>query len=457
MKEFIEINYISPISKHKFNKNNKYYLVFINLSMVHTIIIRKIKIKNLDNINEHIRSFYIGKTIEINNQNLNFTIMLFEHNSNMISLFFIGKINTNTLELNNIHILNLQVPTDVIGNLRQVKYNQETDFLQEIFFNFETYKSNEKCTLFISKVEKSNKNIIYPYIFKFNITTEKYIYNRYYDNIIKEHEHIKLNKICLNNSINDYIKLVKLYGIDINKYLKCNEKTFKSMFMRKINPTYRKLVFHPYMNDIISCPNDGRLVGFDIKKSLKFNFSNDVSIELNKLVNKPYELINKNGFISRLIPSDYQIIHLPYSGYLTNIYSENNKLKFIVMRFENEYFIPNDVHEREYISVVYGHPIYESKFYPELLEVQPKTKLIYYLILIGNSSNDSIKIINNKLIDYDTIWLEKGEEIAKFNCCYGTTIFMTNRKIKFSFDIDQYSKINLESYIKACDVIGKLI
>lgn len=478
MNEIIEINYISPMSNYKFDiKHNKYYLVFINSFKSNNITINKIEIKDINNINESIRSYYIGRAIKITSENSYYLIRLFEHDMSTknINLLFSGKLELTNSKLNNVIKIVLQPPTRVINSLRSTIYVDDTDFLDEQFYNYETLDNSNKCILFITRMHGSdmtkNVPIIKPYIYKFDASNKKYIYDRYNNCVIKEHQLYTIDIFCKNNTYNDYIKFIKLYNIDTNKYENKDNDTFKSMFMRKINSNFRLLRTDPYLNNIIVCPIDGRLSAFNIDKSLKFKLSGK-EFEFNDLVSKPYELINKNGFMIRSIPSDYQRIHIPYSASLKEIgiYGNINELYYISMRFETDYYIPPNVHEREYISVIYGNGILEARTSPELLDVQPHNRLIYHLILIGGISSNSISFINNKVLDLKEkvtinnririkpIEFNQGEELAVFNCCFGNTIFMTNRPVKFASDIKFYSELNkpIESYIRCKDIVGLL-
>ena len=479
MGEMFEINYISPISNHVFNNTlNKYYLIFVNTSLNNNVIINKIEIPKIENITEHIRSYHIGKTINLTvNSHPFYSLGLFEHEIkiNKINLIFSGKINLNDLEGQNIQIKELSTPSKIMGNYRATLYKNETSFLEEQFYNYETQNDKNKCMLFMTKINNTDKPLIKPYMIKFDLANETYIYHRYQKNVIKEHMMHNINNFCQSNTFGDYVKFIKTYNIDVNRYLNKNKDTFRSMFMRKININgYRPLNFDPYLNNVICSPVDGRIKGFDINSATKFKFNNQM-YHYKDLISKPHELLNGSGFMNRMIPSDYQRIHAPYQAYLKEIgmYNIQGDQYFISMRFESNYFIPPSVHEREYISVIYGHNVNMSRGYPELVEEQPKTNLI----LFGNNSNDSIVFTNNKLIDIKKIvsinttkrieqkWFEQGEEIGVFNCCLGNSIFLINRPIDFASDIKLYSKLNdkpslhksIESYIKVNDIIGLIL
>lgn len=491
MDEFIEINYISPISNYKFANINKYYLVIINSTRDNSIFINKIHLENIKNVSVDIRSYNINKAITLISQERYpiCSIKLFENDTinNTIKLLFSGNIDTNFIEYNGIKTIILFSPSNVLNCERECIFENDISFVSEQFFNFETINKDSKCILFITKLKNTDKQIIKPFIYQFDISPNIFIYDRYQQNVIREILNIQeqyyiLNSLCKTNTYSDYIQFIKIFQIDVNKYTdnkNFKNNSFKEMFMRRINPIYRKIHFDSYLNNVILSPTDGRISTFDITKKFKFSYYNYI-FGIDDLIYKSNEILNGKGFKNRMIPSDYSRIFLPYSGNLTNIGifgNDKNKPYMITMRFESDYFIPNDVHEREYLSVIYGNNINVSRGYPELVEKQPNTCLVFYLILLGNNLVDSIIFTNNKLLNMTKIitlntnykmnfmWFEQGEEIGTFNCCIGQTLFMINRFIQFTSDIRFYSKIDedsklkkpIETYIKAKDIIGLIL
>lgn len=478
MTEVIEINYISPISDYVFDKIKKYYLIIINGDKMDTVIINKLIIQDINNVTDTNRAFYIGKCIQLysscdnrknKSQSSYYITKLFEHDmaTNKIKLLFTGNLNVDELEYNSIKVSYLGIPSKVVGSARIGNYNNDASFLEEQFFNYETI-TEKKCMLFISKRQKSTKPIIKPFCFKFEKSPDIYVYDRYNKTVIREQNFIGLDNFCNSNTFNDYVKFIKSYSIDVNRYINKKKDTFKSMFMRKINPQFRLLSYNPYSNNIICSPVDGRIIGFDINKDTKFNFYGIPYHYTNFVGTDAQNILNASGFMNRMTPYDYQRINVPYSAYLTEISISN---KYITLKFESDYFMPPDVYEREYISVVYGHNIQMSRGYPELVEVQPKTKLLYYLVLFSNKLNDSIVFTNNNLINIGQslkvntsskmkIWLEGGEELGVFNCCLGSTLILLNRPIIFTSDIDFYSgpgdglNNKIECFIRTKDMIG---
>ena len=69
------------------------------------------------------------------------------------------------------------------------------------------------------------------------------------------------------------------------------------------------------------------------------------------------------------------------------------------------------------------------------------------------------KLINTKhntQIKSDTVEMVKGEEIGMFDCCEGSVLFMINRPLEFSADIDLYKKYDRESFVTMNDVVAQI-
>jgi len=428
--DIININYISPKSQYVFdNKLNHYYLVFLSKE------IHKIILPELTNIDQKLRAISINKRFKTSNQTQ--SIRVFEHNikSNMFKLLFVGSIDLLQYDYNNIIKVELYRPSFVLGNFRT-----GLNVTDEQFFNYETILDKEKCILFMTKLHKANSDFIKPEI----INLEKPIFNRYHNTFMKEIEPKKLE------DFNDYDSFVKHYNIDINRYSKTNLTTFKELFLRKINPTFRPLVTQVYFNNLINAPCDGRVRAFEINKDLRIKLMDNL-YSLNEIIKVPFVLNQGSGLISRLTFADYQRVSMPYSGYLTEINVLPNYTSF---KFESTFFMPPSVSERDYASVLVGHHVNDSKEFPELVEPQPKIKLIFYVILFGSQ----IVVTNDKILrKSDNMWFEIGEEIGGFHFCSGHVLFITNRPTDFTNDIKNYSKKNIECYIKNKDLIGILL
>jgi len=477
MNDIIELNYISPISKYTFNKDaNNYYLVLINSGINNKTFINKIQLLDIGNVNDQTRGYSINKAVQLQSklQYPFYSIRLFEHNkaNNNLNLLFTGEINLNNIEFNGIQITKLFAPSQVLGKLRSGKNENDTSFLSEKFFNYESIMPENKCLLFYTRLRKKNsdKVIIKPIIIS-NQDDNKYVYNRYHQNLIKEHHVVTIDKLCEGNTFNDYLKLIGLYDIDVNRYHDKKQDTFKSMYMRKINPQFRKLKYAPFLNNILTAAIDGRLVGISkINSATKFNIK-DKQYHFKDLVTKPYQLMNGGGYLTTVLPQDYQRIHMPYAGYLTEIGIFHLDSYCITLRFESDYFMPPDVHEREYISVIYGHNIQMSRAYPELVEIQPNTSLVFYVIIFGGQESNTVHMTNGKLVNIKNIvnpntlykpmpkWFEKGEELATFSCTIGNILVLVNRPIEFTSDIKHYSSLQkrIASYIKMNDVVGVIL
>lgn len=492
----IEFNYISPTSTYIFNnKLNNYYLIHISSHLKNSVIINKVLLPNLKNIDAEVRAMAINKAVVTSNsfEYPTQSILLFEHTviSNTLKLLFAGDLNLMELDFNKVVTVILKQPSKVLGQFRSGKYDtSDTSFLSEQFFNYETFEPDEeKCILFLTKVKKSTKDLEKSYMCNFDKLSSKFIFNRYCNNVIKEQPLIDISLLCNSNKLDDYITLIKDYNIDVNRYNSAlKNKSFKSLCLRKINPNFRPLKFNPYINNLLCSPADGRISAFHINPALKFKLGL-TDYTLNDIIRKPFFLNEGSGFIVRMTPADYQRVNMPYAGYLTeaSILQADSVVNpyYICLKFESTYFMPSDIHEREYISVLYGNNISMSRTDPTLVDVQPKIKLIFYVILIGGVSQDSVIFTNHKLLKlknkvklnttiliHDRLWLEQGEEIACFNCnTTNTVLFITNRPIDFTSDIKYYSKLlsnddnssnnklekKIECYLKSKDIVGILL
>src|SRR5690606_20774262 len=131
----------------------------------------------------------------------------------------------------------------------------------------------------------------------------------------------------------------------------------------------------------------------------------------------------------------YQRITIPYQGFLDQVgFYYDQVVKgvknpaTVIFKFRNDYFMPPNVTEREYSSVIYGYPTDMARYYPDLMTVQPDTTLYFYLILIGDIRPESIRLTSPKLnqlfrqFNKNTfnniapVWFRKGEDIGSFSC-----------------------------------------
>ncbi|ARF11425.1 hypothetical protein Klosneuvirus_1_282 [Klosneuvirus KNV1] len=460
--EVLEINYISPISNYKFDlKENKYYLVFINTTS-QGVIITKLNLLDINNISESVRAYAIQQGVARTTpteEKVWYSIRLFQHHikTNKIVLLFANELELDQLPLNAIQEMHLFTPSAVVGQLRSIIYIDETSFLAEEFYNYESYVPKNKCLLFVNRKSKSNMKNNNQLLIKYNNSDEVYVYDRYHHNVIKEQKGNDIQVYCNSNTFNDYVKFIKKYNIDVNKYLNKKPDTFKSMLLRKINPEYRMKMGDPMQNNIINAPTDGRISTFKTNRKSIITIRKN-TIRLDQLTQNPSEVIN--GFYSRLTSGDYPRIAMPYQGYLTDIQARmDNGHYYVSMQFKSNYFVPPSVDERELISVVYGHRAQMAWAYAELMNVQPETPLLFYIILIGNTDSNSIALIHDKLrglklnTKIQPIWFDKDDELAVFNCCLGKLVFLVNRPMAFPEDMSK----DVETYVKYNDVVGALL
>jgi hypothetical protein len=73
------------------------------------------------------------------------------------------------IDFNKPQIINLKKPATILKKERTGKYIDDSSFLQEQFFNYETFESEgETCIIFLTKLKKiSNENkLITEHIYK---------------------------------------------------------------------------------------------------------------------------------------------------------------------------------------------------------------------------------------------------------------------------------------------------
>lgn len=467
---FLEFKFISPISNYKFNKSSyNYYLVITNMSNDNNIVVNKIHLKNIDNINETIRSYFISRSIKLcPSDQVSYNINLFEHNksSNIITLLFSGlfsnegrnEININKTESNNKAYILLN---RVFNSNVSTEYKDVSSFLNEKFFNIETVVrdtiKNERncCILFFSKSFKTDNRIIVPD--NINGSSKEYIYFRYASTLIKE------------------------------------------VIFNKKKPMYidRPIKYHPFKNNLITTTVDGRLRGFVIENDLTFKIYNK-QIKLQNLVdaktvNQLLEGSGSNGYLSRVVSQDHNAVHMPYSGYLKQVGIFNRgDYTFTGLKFDSDYFIPPGVHERDYASVILGNYTYSgvgvgagtrpsSSCFAcdDYIRPQPNTRLIFTVILINHNNHlkNSRMLTNPKLMNFlkncpknkyatvvpEPIWMQQGEKIGELvnDGSYPSyTITMFNRNIEFTSDIMKYSIYSdnkKDCLIRLNDMVGQLL
>ena len=415
----LEINYLSPMATYNFSNTNKYFLV-ISYTNIDRIIIYKYPI-SLNNVNSTLRAYHIGKSLKIpvTEVPIMFTVQIFKlDHYNTLTLLFTNVVDPSTFEYYNIKAITLY--STVLN--KHTKYDNEASFLSEQFYNYEMLSSVDQCIIFFTLKREDINDYLRSNIILISSLPKNVSYNKYHQ--------IFTLPIEPNNNLqfNNYSNFVKHYQIDISKYLKKNNTNFKDMFLRKIDMEKRLVTHNSSLNNVITCPTDCSKV----------------------------KILSNVSFSCELSPSNYPRVHMPYQGYLLDIrakYLPNNKLCYI-LNFTNDYFIPPSVDEREYISVVYGQNINVSRGYPELVAVQPDTRLFFDLILVGSSNKESIIITNNKLEKFvplknkKKLWFDKGEEMCGFNDCLGQIIVSFNRNLLFGI------QNGFNNFIKLNDTIG---
>jgi hypothetical protein len=378
--DFLELQYISPMSTYPFYDNNKYFLIISNIQNKSEIFIYTIELSNINNITDNIRGYRIAKSIQINKKTSSpyYLLRLFEYSGNNITLLFSQKINLNDIETNNKNTILLQMPK-INNTIIKSDFKNYTSFLSEQFFNYEIYDASQTCILFFTKSNKPTINpIINPTTIKF---TDDYIYNQYFDSIIKES----------NSSLIKYNK---------NEIIRSNKIGL-------------------YNNNIIVSPTDG--------------------------IYKIHITSNSTKISCKKRQHDFSVINCPYEGKIIKITEINNTTTLL---FENDYFMPPSVKEREYISVFLGHPIFESRISPEFLNIQPKIKLYFSIIITSNDLQLNHKIKEN-------MWINQVEEIGNLES--GDISIVFNRKVHSTNNIQYYSKLGMFSYIKNKDTIGLIL
>lgn len=496
---FIEVTYISPISNYRFNKTDKFFIIF-SASTGYSPIINKIVIDNLANIDDKLRGIAVNRTIKmVESQYPRYKINIFRFSSNTIDLMFTTNLEFDNYEYNqksNITLYGFDEP-------KSLPYKDISSFLDEKFFNFDIVNDNNKCILFFTKFNRPRTMVIVPEIINIDDSSKSdiYLFDRYSQSIIKEYipEFIKkmiadtpsvttyntnlsriynMHNIIFINTIyknNNYDRYIKLYSPDTTIY---NDSFNKIKMDGKLN--YRPLRYDPYINNLMTSPCDSRIRGFKINGSVKFQLY-DRTFKLSDMVKAFFDkLDNGAGILCRMTPIDYQRVYMPYSGYLKDIKIVKPSVKnveipyYIILRFTSDYFMPKDVGERNYMAVIYGNYMYGGsgvgmamREVPYLLDIQPNTELIFYIILVGTSYNDSITFSNPKLKNIKNTkvsgsdWYEQGEEISYFNCCGGNVICLFNRNLDYTSDIKFYSAINngkqMDITMKARDVVAEII
>lgn len=513
---YIELQYLSPASNYEFDENKTYTLVLINISSNNNIHIYKNNINKLDNVNATTRAYPIKKSVKVVPSlfKQSYCVKLFSHDNetNKISLLFTGVLDQEKLDKENYNYIVLDKPPTVLGRPREVVYVDDTSYLEEPFYNFENLISKESCFFFIRKMRNTNFKVLLPIAIKFDLSNSIYLYNRYHNSIVKEfmprHVHTIIDKIGYNtiakqnlahsisfinnfcnnkNTYEGYIKFLEIYQRD-DRTLIGQQKlgNLKFMLTRRIQEKYRPLKIEPYLNNTVVAPVDGRVRGFHTTSNLKIVIYNRIYTPGKFRIP---EIIGGSGFLCRVTPQDYQRVHMPFAAYIKtlNVFVDNDKTCITTLEFESTYFMPPDVHQRDYLSVINGNYTHGgvgvgvgvggvgvggvgvgagSRSCPEVLEVQPKTHLSFHIIIIS-PTKDSFIFTNKKLetSKNQTLkqkWYEQGEELGKIMCGNACIVVLFNRRLDFTPDIKYFSKIDsmtpihkpIDTYVKTRDIVG---
>ena len=328
--EYIELLYISPVSKYRFSNNIKYTLVFTN-TIGNKVYIHKIPLKNINNVTNQNRAYSVHKTLKIP-ANSNIIVNLFEYNknSNKMKLLFRGNMNMSKYELHNKSYVTMRP----LYMLNKTSSLDSTFYIKEQFYNFIHRKSLDGyCLLFFKKLDEYGKakSPIVKFSSVDTMTPGILVYDKYNNTIIKENipdqvsQTGSLQKIHYNHT-NYYLsycnnnnnKPVNMgYQIDISQY---NPQT------KSIYSDFRPLGHDPYKNNLITSPVDSRIRGFNINPTLKLSIYDSI-VSLYDLRIDPN--VFKSGFYCRVCPQDYKGICFPYSGNVTKVTLNKLKRKLI--------------------------------------------------------------------------------------------------------------------------------
>lgn len=475
MAEYIEVQYISPISDYKFDIIHKSYIMATITTSTHSTRIHKITIKEIGNVNDNIRAYVIGKTVNIEPVigigDRILSIKIFELNKTQLKLLFTGMIYVKQHEFYHKSYITMKQPIYTINasdRLKHGTYNNNTSLISEQFYDSkDRYHDTNKCILFFRRVDRPSTNILKPTIYKINEGEHIPIYNRHHNLIIKEYipEQLKLKKTVDNIYTHHYHHIYK-YRTKYCKNKSDASNNFYNTYQIDNWHIHRPLKFMPYLNSTLVSPAECRLRGFNINPTTRFNL-NDKVIHINNLIKRSQQkqIYGGSGVLCRICPQDHRIIYIPYSGYLKNIRIINGN---VILKIESDYFIPNNVDERDLLSVVNGHPTHRgsgvgagTRYWPELMKPQPDTYLIYYIVFMGigtlnNLSDLNIKlkiILNDMSQQYKSVWFEQGEELARYSCIKGLVLILVNRPIDFAADIKYYSNMSNDNQIKPIDCL----
>ena len=472
----MEIQYICPISNYKFKGDAIFVVAYEDKG---NMVIVKKQLPYIGNVDDKIKAFPVQCNVPFNKH---MYAMLFQLYNNVIQLMFFGILNTTKKYKN--HKL-FGVKSVIIKH-----YKDDSDFLSEVFFN--NVKDEDNCAIIICRFGAkylSTRLSINPLDKK-----DIYIYDKYSKIFIKEFIPNNVIKVASNDSVKtksikhnkhsmhmmtafykyyilktNPLEFIKEYCIIPSEYTKLEYSNIYDVYNRQINEQHRTLTIDDFRADTITSPVDGRITVFKNTKDCNFMFNN-VSMNIQSLITHPRisGLYDGCGFVIRTTPRDYPSICAPFNGHITNVATFSgvginygigammNNVSRVVLRVSNEYFVQHNMHEREYISVLYGNDVGLSGVYPELKEPQKKDILIYYLVVIG-FNNMGFKLKNGLNTkegwnNIEPIYVRQGEEIGRFMSPGGIVIGLFNHMISYQSDIADHQPI--ETYIRGNDMLG---
>jgi len=452
MSILVKLNYISPISKIKFDNQNENILVIIG-TINNNLTCRIIRNLNLDNINEKIKGYGINEILKINKklENPEFEIKLFQYNhkTNFLSLLFKNTINFNNLDT---HIILYPVTKH---SLKILKLSNDS-YLYECFDQSLINKnSKSKCIIFLSETQNIKSPEVKLNIINIDQTKDTFIKNRYSSIYFKELElkNISTYKTFIdryfsrNKLFNQIIKSYKDTPEDVKRFITNfqinldlasitkNNLTSINKFIKR-TPIKKNKYIDPYKNNILNMCIDGRILKFDILKKNSQIIENKYLQILSKTLSPEIleNFSNGSGYIIRTALQDRHYLDLPYEGDIINIITKDNRT---IIYVENEYYMSPNVLERDQFSVAYKKCLLQSE--ECRLKPQLNKKLKYYLILNGDFELSKTKDILG--------YFNKGEPLITLLC---------NHPIKFSKDIETNTNSQIETYIRNGDKIGEI-
>lgn len=225
-------------------------------------------------------------------------------------------------------------------------------------------------------------------------------------------------------------KFIKKNNIDVNDFEEKKYKNFNDFFIRNIKDNRRSLICCD--DDFIS-PADSKLLVYNISDDLKLSIKGSI-YTLDELVNNEEDLSKyKNGLclIFRLAIDDYHHYCYPDSGKLVK--KKFIKGKLHTVRSISKNYKIYKLNQREY-------SILKTKNFDEIIYIEVGA------IMVG------------KIIDYDKIKFNKGEEKGYFKLGGSTVvILLKNNVVEIDDDILENSMKDIETKVLYREKIGNRI